>query len=430
MKDKDIIKWLFQAQSLASPSATASALHSNPTLKNQHLLPSPPESRKRHQSITDELNPTSKRQMTEEYIIEVDVDETPRASSSRKRQEYLPAPTESQSEQSQASGRSSPQNKLLAIETLPKGVEIRSLSPINPDLPPALSQLLREFVRCTHGIGFISNDLQAEIKEQSKQDPIFDVFEDTMFASQLGPTPSFNDVTLITKEAQECQDDMQSEAGWNMIVHYPLLHKAIYGQRDYKQKQLVGFTPCTTAKIILEYLRLNLQAKMVDFCIYIEPEMDDIAFNAILSLRRVLPCYVINHTDFLPLRRSPIAISIETKRQGGAQPATAELQLGTWHAAQWNLLEDLIARSGGSFDGLSFLPAVIVEGHDWSFAATTREGQKTVLWLEKKFGSTSDVVGVYKTVWGLQRLAKWASEVYWPWFRKNALGVSVEQDDA
>ncbi|KAL2814504.1 hypothetical protein BJX63DRAFT_392536 [Aspergillus granulosus] len=385
MKEEDIIKWVSQVHPLASASTTASALYPNPT-KNQHQLPSPPESRKRHQTMPDGLNPTSKRQRIEEDVIEVN--KTPRASSSRRRRPYLPAPTASQ-----------------------------------------------EFVRCNTGIvGFISNNLQAEIKEQSKQDPSFDIFGDAMFTSpgvrdQLGPTPSFKDVAFITKEAKECQKRMQSEAGWNMFVYYPLLYKAIYGERKHEQKQLVGFTPCTTARIIREYLPIYSQAKMVDFCIYVEPEMDDIAFNATSSLRKVLPNYVINHTDFPPIRNSPIAISIETKRQCGAQPATAELQIGTWHAAQWNLLEDLIARSGGLFDGLSFLPAIIVEGHDWSFAATTREDQKTVLWLEQRFGSTNDVVGVYKTIWGLQRLAKWASEVYWPWFRKNALGVSEETDD-
>ncbi|KAL2802612.1 hypothetical protein BJX63DRAFT_437719 [Aspergillus granulosus] len=430
MNDKDIIRWASKVQPLAIASTTASAPYPNPALKNQHQLPSP---RKRHQTITDESNPTSKRQRTDENVIKVD--EKPEARSSRGRREYIPAPTGSQSEQSHASGRSSPLKKLLAMEVFSEGFEIRSLSLLNPNLPPALSQLLRELMWCSNGFGFISNDLQAEIKEQSKQDPSLPIFGDNMFASpgvrdQLGTTPSLNDAAFITKEAQECQDNMQSKAGWNMIVHYPLLHKAIYGQRRHKQKQLVGFTPCTTANIIQEYLPIRSQAEMVDFCIYIEPKMDDIAFNAILSLRQVLPCYVINHTDFPPLRSSPIAVSILAWGQRGAQPATMELQLGTWHAGQWNLLEDLVARSGGTFDGLSFLPAVIVEGHYWSFAATTRKGRKTVLWLEQRFGSTSDVVGVYKTIWGLQRLAKWAREVYWPWFRKNALGVSEVKDDA
>ena len=174
-----------------------------------------------------------------------------------------------------------------------------------------------------------------------------------MFASpadrdQLGPTPSLENVASLVEEAAECQATMQSESGWNMMVHYPVLHRALYGGR--RQNQQVGFAPCTTAKIIREYQPSKAQPNMVDFCFYVMPETDESAINATRRLRSVLPCNVINHTDFPPLRDRPIAVSIETKRRGGAQLATAELQLGIWHSAQWKMLEDLVARSGGSFD--------------------------------------------------------------------------------
>jgi hypothetical protein len=141
-----------------------------------------------------------------------------------------------------------------------------------------------------------------------------------------------------------------------------------------------------------------------------------------------LPCGVINHTDFLPLRNRPVVVGIETKKRGGGDQTEAELQIGTWHAAQWKMLAQLVddvRGGGGRLDTLPFLPAVLVCGHEWSFAATTREGRKTILWLEKGFGSTTSPLGVYKTVWGLQRIARWAAEVYWPWFRDNVLGVSA-----
>jgi hypothetical protein len=95
---------------------------------------------------------------------------------------------------------------------------------------------------------------------------------------------------------------------------------------------------------------------------------------------------------------------------------------------QWRFLEDLVSRNGGSMDGPPFLPAIITQGHQWSFAATTREGQKTVLWLPFQFGSTDDVIGVYRTVLGLQQLCRWVGVVFWPWYKKNALGISEEWD--
>ncbi|KAM6513107.1 hypothetical protein FALCPG4_015580 [Fusarium falciforme] len=431
MKTEDITNWLSQLEPLAGSGSTA--LYPQPTDNNQHQPPSPPESRKRRQTMTDDSHPTPKRQRVEDNAS--DVDDTPRASSSRRGRGYLqtaspttslPAPSESQSGQSQTSGRSSPLKQISSMELYSDGFETRVLSLTTPALPPVLSQLLMELEKCSNGVGVISSDLQEEIKEQAKRDLSLHVFLDYMFAApadrdQLGPTPSLDDVAYLVEEAAECQATTQSESGWNMMVHHPLLYKAIYGCR--RRNQIVGFAPCTTAKIIREYLPTTSQAKMVDFCIYLMPETEQIALNATKSLRRALPCNVINHTDIVSLRNRPIAVSIETKRRGGVQPATAELQLGTWHAAQWKFLEDLVARSGGSFDGLPFLPAIIVEGHHWSFAATTREGQQTVLWLEKEFGSTSSLLGVYKAVWGLQRLAQWAREVYWPWFRRNALGI-------
>lgn len=42
-------------------------------------------------------------------------------------------------------------------------------------------------------------------------------------------------------EARECQDSMQSEVGWNTSIHFPLLHKAIYGAR--RHARLVGTAP-------------------------------------------------------------------------------------------------------------------------------------------------------------------------------------------
>jgi hypothetical protein len=188
------------------------------------------------------------------------------------------------------------------------------LSLTNPILPLALSTLLIELEKCSNGVGVISSDLQAEIKEQAKQNPGFQVFYDFMFASpadrdQLGPTPSLDDVAYLVEEAAECQATMQSESGWNMMVHHPLLHRAVYGRR--RQNHLAGFAPCTTANIIREYLPTNSQVKMVDFCIYIMPETDDIAFSATRRLRGALPCNVINHTDFPPLRSRPIAGRVE-----------------------------------------------------------------------------------------------------------------------
>ncbi|KAI6385178.1 hypothetical protein MCOR23_011662 [Pyricularia oryzae] len=58
---------------------------------------------------------------------------------------------------------------------------------------------------------------------------------------------------------------------------------------------------------------------------------------------------------------------------------------------------------------LAFLPALIIVGHDWKFAATTREdcdGGRTVLWTESTIGSTSNLLGIYRIIWCVRRLAR------------------------
>lgn len=54
----------------------------------------------------------------------------------------------------------------------------------------------------------------------------------------FGVSPTVADVRWVLAEAQECQEMQQGEAGWNTAVHFPILHKAIYGA--VRKKQLVG----------------------------------------------------------------------------------------------------------------------------------------------------------------------------------------------
>ncbi|KAJ4168312.1 hypothetical protein NW754_013646 [Fusarium falciforme] len=432
MRLGNITDWLEQLEP-SSEHAIDATVSCGPKHQQHHPL-SPPESQKRQRSMSAQREP--KRQKVHD-----DPNKTPRGNSSWQGvgafqtdspTTSLPPPSEPQSQsQSQASGRSSPSKALGGLEINPDGIKGRRLSPRDPRMPQKLTELLMELqMTTTSGVGLISSNSKAEIRAEAKKDPEFCLFLDHMFADpknrdRIGPTPPVHQVIHLVAEAAECHLSRQNEAGWNMMVHHPLLFTAIYSSR--RQNQLVGFAPCTTAKIIKEYVSTASQPKMVDFCIYMDPTVNEAASDAVQILRRMLPAGVINHTDFQPLRDRPIAISIETKSRGRTQPETAELQLGTWHAAQWRFLEDLVSRTGGSLDGLPFLPAVIVQGHSWSFAATTREGHRTDLWTEYCFGSTSDVAGVYKAIWGLQRLALWAREVYWPWFEKNGLGVEDDE---
>ncbi|EXL63818.1 hypothetical protein FOPG_19910 [Fusarium oxysporum f. sp. conglutinans race 2 54008] len=137
----------------------------------------------------------------------------------------------------------------------------------------------------------------------------------------------------------------------------------------------------------------------------------------------------LNHTSYLGLAARPISASIETKRTGDDED-NAALQIGTWQAAQWNYLESLLIRIGGeehaetALTDLGLLPAIITHGHQWSFAATTREGGKIVLWRQFIFGRTSSIAGIYAIATVVEYLRHWTETAYWEWFKRNILDRS------
>lgn len=181
------------------------------------------------------------------------------------------------------------------------------------------------------------------------------------------------------------------------------------------------FMPCTTAKIHPTYGCSGTgSAKMVDFFfMYVEPSafgLDDA--TAVDTAQKRLPEASINHTDFAPLRRRPIALSMESKT-ADHQLLEAEAQVGVWLAAQWRMLESLSQDETAEMP--PFLPAVTIKGHDWHFISTTRNGGCTTLWAKQTFDSSETVLSIYQVVCVLRYLAQWATQHFWPSFRKCIL---------
>ena len=178
--------------------------------------------------------------------------------------------------------------------------------------------------------------------------------------------------------------------------------------------------------------------------------------------RRVLSAALVNPTSYFALRHRPLALCIETKKPGEGWEA-ATLQLSVWHAAQWKILEpalddevdrqslsDISVESEPTQLGsrlnldsrqvihaveqelrncddeernerlhLEFLPGIIIQGHDWYLAITTRDGRQTVFWNKLTIGTTSSVIGIYQIVCALQILRQWCEEDYWPLVRER-----------
>jgi len=317
---------------------------------------------------------------------------------------------------------------ITGLELYHDWLDKRMLSLSDRFLPLQLAEFLPEIEHCAIGAGVISPSRKDEIESCSVQYRQFSMVQEFMYAEtqsrdNLGQTPDVADVMEFLKQAKECQDTMQTGLGWNMKIHYPLLHRAVYGPTS--MDQLVGVMPCPSAEIIRDYLPPNARPSKISFCYYIDPEQSYLANYSTVSVRRLmvrseLPGCAVNHADCPSLRHRPMAIAVVTRPDGGEQKE-AELELATWQAAQWKLLERLTDYDTEKMRRLPFLPGIIVQGHDWSFVASIKRGTTTTFYSSRTFGSTSSAVGIYKLIYGLQRLGRWVDDVYWAWYSRDVL---------
>lgn len=165
--------------------------------------------------------------------------------------------------------------------------------------------------------------------------------------------------------------------------------------------------------------------KRVDLCLYIQPDEPSELSSLLYQVAQTSLHLSINHTDYAPLINCPLSLSIETKRTGEDWQA-ALTQTSIWLSAHWKRLQELTRASGGT-GSLAFLPAIIVQGHDWSFVAATQDevdglNGETVLWSKVPFGSTDGIQGICQIIVVLQLLASWSATTYWPWFEDKVLG--------
>jgi hypothetical protein len=259
--------------------------------------------------------------------------------------------------------------------------------------------------------------------------------------------PPLNQLHDILISAQECEENYEPESEWNCVVHSPLLRLALHDARGrLRVSNWYIFLPVMLICMCILLLSFadssarhstsatinshsatrgptGKDSKKVDFCIVLcqpHPKITDIID---LGER-------VNHTDHDPYIKTPIAISIVTKGRAPDQEE-AILQLGTWFSAHFSRLRVLFMRQSGLMDEskweaaleeLCFLPGLMVFQHEWYLVAATLEPQGLKLWRKVLLGSTQTIEGICEVVYGVRRLAVWAEERYWPWFRRYALG--------
>lgn len=139
-----------------------------------------------------------------------------------------------------------------------------------------------------------------------------------------------------------------------------------------------------------------------------------------------------NQTDYTPLRRTPIAVSIETKTKDGNENE-AEAQIGIWVAAQFKHLRESLG------DIPPFLPLLIVVGTEWHLLVARQEEQqdeeqdeeqsepssigmktyKAIIWSRHLLGKSSRISGVFQIIAALGMLCRWAATDYNEWWEAH-----------
>ncbi|KPM34572.1 hypothetical protein AK830_g12003 [Neonectria ditissima] len=419
--------------------------------KAQRQQPSPPMSLTEMEKEKD-LTLTRKRQRIVDATgtAATDPDQTPRPSL-RTGRSSASASLSASSASASSSRSGSPKKQFMNLRIHESGIEFRTLDAAPKEEAANLLNNLRQIGR---GLAILPHDERQRIL----QDDAIDAREWAFSFKAAGEVdalpgriPSPEVVAVVRKRAKKCHEFGHEEAAWNTEVHFRLLESIL---RDPKTEEAgsLNFTTCTSARPHPRYLPRCTQAKMVDMCLYADLYDDADAMEAQQALCRQTPTSSVNHTDFAPLQLSPMVLSIETKKSG-KDLDTAQLQMGIWHAAQWSFLRSAVllslqARQAKStpdeptpfapqmlqqqqqeqerqadeaLNRLAFLPGVIVQGHKWMLVLSTREGLKTVLWVEQQFGSTHRILETYQVIAGLRELAAWGRDTYLPWFRENIL---------
>ncbi|OAA46413.1 hypothetical protein ISF_09546 [Cordyceps fumosorosea ARSEF 2679] len=238
----------------------------------------------------------------------------------------------------------------------------------------------------------------------------------------------------------------RSEAGWNNLVHTPLLEHATLHMPHLEVE------PITSAQIMPAFRPLLISGeqvplpssetsaagssvsgrsglatsirrgaamttsvhKMVDYALVLRPSD---ALQALID--RFLEGepwekQSINQTRYEPLRAQPAPVFIETKTTSGTQDS-ANVQLGIWVAA-WHKRIRTVASQAGTEERLLTLPVVQVIGGVWSVLYVVDDGTHIrVLDDDCRIGNTNNILGIYQLQASIAALGRWVEDTFTPW---------------
>ncbi|RDW63671.1 hypothetical protein BP6252_11216 [Coleophoma cylindrospora] len=322
------------------------------------------------------------------------------------------AETTSSSTQSTRSSRSRSPVKMSQLEMsriLP--VQEKEFGTSDCRIPPMLKEVYEDICEIvTYGDGVIPRSFGEAGKMDFKAEKIRPSLVGDEAEDGRPSDLYYMLVEQIRDRAAECRQYKVSEAEWNCEVHSRVLDVALYPWK----KRGVWYRNATAAKINDPSL-VNLQSKMVDFCITTQP---DGMYPHVIRRVQSLGLNSINQTEADYFRYTPIAVSIETKR-AAIDEDNATAQLSIWIGAQFMMLARLVPPN----KALPPMILVMVQGHEWKmlFAEYSSFPRGIQIMQSQSLGQTSSILGICKVIASLRRIAKYVADVYTPWFEENVL---------
>jgi len=291
---------------------------------------------------------------------------------------------------------------------------------------------VRQVRRFAAGFETVPQDLRADIEETYPDD--LDLAQNVAYCpdserASLGAAPAIRDIACICRQALGCQQRKEIEAAWNFHVHGPLL--SLVGELS-SHRSTIGSTNVTTARLNPRFKPMvavdqgPLPGKVVDFVFFLEPSDVTESFFGKLP-REPHHGHDFNHTLHGPIANRPVAISMETKREGEGQIA-GRAQLGIWVTAHLNRLQEL---GRGEEVELPALPLLLTQGPVWLFLLARRERDGdtwiTTIYERITLGDVTMPSGVFKVTSSLLFLMHWAQTKFRPWLEQMLIRAATRR---
>ncbi|KAJ6782947.1 hypothetical protein PWT90_08938 [Aphanocladium album] len=426
---------------------------------------------RRQRNQRRDTSPTKKRKVLqrnsdnrddEDDVSDDDTAQTPRSQRLPLRtsqQSLPPSSTSSAGLSRRPSRRASPVKKKQALIGLEKPVQFNELYAPAQQLPADVRSL---YGRIRNIAYYHSNYLPLQDREMISR-AVGEEIPDFSFKKATEgtiPVPArtnsdFDELQEILFTSYECRKLDRSELAVNMLVHAPLLKLALKNHH-YVDEELIQ-----TARICPPFMPpladigdkdgKVTEGKMVDLALVLTPaedgsralgrkpkgNMHDTAADK--RLLRAIQTHVlhreppeaqtINQTAYTPVMFRPIATSIETKGEGGAEEG--KLQLGIWTSAWHRRMVSLISKLEQRGDGGSqplwssvsreiesrviTLPLILILGNEWKLLFACDRGDSLEILGDVPIGETSTLLGLYTIIAVLHEVADWIQSSFREW---------------